>query len=63
MPYRSIAQRAFFNANRAKLEAQGVDVDEWNNASKGKRLPKRKRTLADLAGASLDHSLTQPRDK
>lgn len=39
MPYRSDAQRKFFNANRAKLEKQGVDVDEWNKASKGKDLP------------------------
>ena len=34
MPYKSDAQRRYFNANRAKLEAQGVDVDEWNAASK-----------------------------
>ena len=42
MPYVSDAQRKFFNANRASLEKQGVDVDEWNQSSKGKRLPKRK---------------------
>ena len=41
MPYRSKAQEAFFNANRAKLERQGVNVDEWNAASKGKKLPER----------------------
>jgi hypothetical protein len=41
MPYVSTAQRGYFNANRAKLEKQGVDVDEWNSASKGKKLPKR----------------------
>lgn len=41
MPFASEAQRGYFNANRAKLEAQGVDVDEWNQASKGKKLPKR----------------------
>jgi len=40
MPYKSAAQRAYFNANRDKLEAQGVDVDEWNSASKGMSLPK-----------------------
>jgi hypothetical protein len=39
MPFASDAQRKFFNANRAKLEKQGVDVDEWNHASKGKSLP------------------------
>lgn len=39
MPYKSKAQERFFNANRKKLEKQGVDVDEWNKASKGKKLP------------------------
>lgn len=39
MPYVSDAQRKYFNANRSKLEAQGVDVDEYNKASKGKKLP------------------------
>ena len=43
MPYRSQAQEAFFNANRKKLEKQGVDVDEWNAASKGKSLPRKVR--------------------
>ncbi len=41
MPYKSLAQERYFNANRAKLEKQGVDVSEWNSASKGKKLPKR----------------------
>lgn len=35
MPYKSLKQERYFNANRSKLEAQGVDVDEWNKASKG----------------------------
>jgi hypothetical protein len=39
VPYKSTAQRGYFNANRKKLEAQGVDVDEWNAASKGRSLP------------------------
>jgi hypothetical protein len=41
MPYKSAAQRAYFNANREKLEAEGIDVSEWNSASKGMKLPKR----------------------
>lgn len=41
MPYKSLAQERYFNANRSKLEAQGVDVDEWNQASKGMKLPRR----------------------
>lgn len=39
MPYKSEAQRRFFNANRAMLEAQGVDVDGWNRKSRGMKLP------------------------
>lgn len=41
MPYKSLAQERYFNANRAKLEAQGVNVNEWNQASKGKKLPRK----------------------
>lgn len=41
MPYVSRAQERYFNANRDKMERQGVDVDEWNRASKGKKLPAR----------------------
>jgi hypothetical protein len=40
-PYKSKAQEAYFNVNRKKLEKQGVNVDEWNKASKGKKLPKK----------------------
>jgi hypothetical protein len=46
MPFKSTAQRAYFNANRAKLEAQGVDVDEWNKASKGLKLPHQVKAIA-----------------
>jgi hypothetical protein len=48
MPYRSLKQERFFNANRGKLEAQGVNVDEWNAASKGKSLPEKSPTHAML---------------
>lgn len=46
MPYVSKKQERYFNANKKKLEAQGVDVSEWNRASKGKKLPyaKKKKT-------------------
>ena len=43
MPFLSKAQQGYFNANRAKLEKQGVSVDEWNSASKGLKLPERKK--------------------
>lgn len=41
MPYKSDAQRRYFNANRKELESQGVDVDEWNDSSRGKKLPEK----------------------
>ena len=41
MPYVSRAQEKYFNANKKALEAKGVDVNEWNQASKGLNLPKR----------------------
>jgi hypothetical protein len=45
VPYRSLAQERYFNANRSKLEAQGVNVDEWNAASKGAHLPMKTKTV------------------
>lgn len=63
MPYASDAQRRFFNANREKLERQGADVDEWNESSRGKKLPERKATkekeaalsaLENIAGRVMD---------
>lgn len=39
MPYKSVKQERYFNANKSKLEKQGVNVKEWNDASKGKKLP------------------------
>ena len=39
MPYQSLKQERYFNANKSKLEAKGVNVNEWNAASKGKNLP------------------------
>ncbi len=48
MPFASKAQQGYFNANRSKLEKQGVDVDEWNAASKGKELPERKQDVTQM---------------
>ena len=39
-PYESQAQAAYFNIHKKQLEKQGVNVDEWNKASKGMKLPK-----------------------
>jgi hypothetical protein len=66
MPYKSEAQRRYFNANRDKLKGEGVDVDEWNASSKGKKLPEKKanrtdahlKDMGELAQASKD----MPRD-
>ena len=41
MPYKSEAQRKYFHANEEKLKKQGVDIEEWDKASKGKKLPKK----------------------
>jgi len=41
MPFVSKAQRGYFEANRGKFEKQGVNVGEWEAASKGKELPER----------------------
>lgn len=41
MPYKSQAQAAYFNIHKKELEKQGVNVNEWNEASKGKTLPKK----------------------
>lgn len=41
MPFKSDSQRKFFNANKAKLESKGVNVDEWNKSSKNLDLPEK----------------------
>lgn len=53
MPFKSEAQRRFFNANRKKLEREGVDVSEWNRSSKGKKLPEKKDKFKDHINSSL----------
>ena len=39
MPYKSQAQVAYFNTHKKEMQRQGVDVNEWNQASKGMKLP------------------------
>jgi hypothetical protein len=41
MPFKSEAQRRYFEANKEKLEKQGVNVKEWEESSKGLKLPER----------------------
>jgi hypothetical protein len=61
VPYKSDAQRKYFNANREKLEAEGVDVDHWNEESKGKTMPEKKAYAADTSFAD-DYDDTQLRE-
>lgn len=61
--YASEAQRGYFHAHKAELEKQGVDVDEWDRASKGKELPARaakektmkKNLMSAISGLSAAH--------
>jgi hypothetical protein len=39
MPYKSEAQRKYFNVHKQQLEKEGVNVAEWNKESKGMKLP------------------------
>ncbi len=41
MPYKSQAQAGWFHAHKAELEKLGVNVDEWDKATKGKKLPEK----------------------
>jgi len=41
MPYKSKAQQRYFHANKAKLEAEGINVAEWDKSTGSKRLPER----------------------
>ena len=41
MPYKSKAQEAYFNIHKKELERKGVNVDEWNEASKDLKLPQK----------------------
>ena len=41
MPYKSKAQAAYFHIHKRELEKQGVNVSEWDKATKNfKKLPK-----------------------
>jgi hypothetical protein len=44
MPYVSDAQRKYFNANAGKKKGLTTEiVREWNSASKGQRVPAKKK--------------------
>ena len=52
MPYKSLAQEGYFHTHKRQLEAQGVNVGEWDAATKGQHLPERamKEKTVDLGG-------------
>lgn len=43
MPYKSRAQAGYFHTHKKQLERQGVNVNEWDEATKGLKLPKKKK--------------------
>jgi len=45
VPYKSQAQAGFFHTHKKQLESEGVNVSEWDAASKGMKLPKKKSTF------------------
>lgn len=56
MPYDSQAQAAYFNEHKDELEKQGVDVGEWNRASKGLSLPEHShKAVRDKFKEMTDH--------
>ena len=52
--YKSQAQEAYFNIHRKELEKQGVDVSEWNKASKGAKLPKKVNKLDSMKKRKME---------
>ena len=38
-PYKSLAQAAYFHIHKKELEKKGVNVSEWDAASKGTKMP------------------------
>ena len=50
MAYKSLAQAAYFHIHKKELENQGVDVKEWDAASKGKTLPEHVSAKVKLMG-------------
>ncbi len=54
MPYKSQAQEAFFNIHKKELESKGVNVNEWNKASKGMKLPKKVNKLDSMKKRKME---------
>jgi len=41
MPFKSLAQEGYMEAHKKELEKAGVNIKEWESATKGKDLPER----------------------
>jgi hypothetical protein len=41
MPFKSKAQQGYMEAHKAELEKAGVNIAEWEKATKGKKLPEK----------------------
>ena len=54
MPYVSQAQAGYFHTHEKELKKQGVDVGEWDAATKGKHLPKRAKKFTYAAKKKKD---------
>ncbi len=52
MPYASKAQAAYFHIHRAELEKQGVNIEEWDAASKGKKMPEHAKSYHRLMSSA-----------
>ncbi len=47
MPYKSLAQEGYFHTHKAQLEKEGLNVGEWDKATKGKKLPMKTKKSVD----------------
>ncbi len=54
MPYKSDAQRKKFHVLEAEGKISPAVVDEWDNASRGMKLSKRKKRIKGMAGTETE---------
>lgn len=62
-PYRSDAQRKKFHAMLKRGEISKETVDEWDKASKGKKLPERVKPKKGKRNAKKERKKTQVKHK
>lgn len=54
MPYKSEAQRRFFNSPAGKEKIGAEEVEHWNEVSKGKELPEKVKDTLEKAIKACD---------